>query len=563
MVRVLFIAFMLVTVSMSSAQVKISLYFVEKNPLLTNSVEDLQSALEKSLGYCPLIESTDTLNQIVIETSSSEVRQSELLRLGKDGFIIRTIKGNRLIITGNTDIGTEFGVYYFLEKYLGVKWLFPGENWENIPTNHSFRIPSCNDVVIPDFKTRWLAPINTNQKNDIGLWGRHLKLIKDVEYNHNLFKIFEGTEEFLPIVKGKKIRPKSNTDQTWQPNFAAEGASWFSHNYLKRYFKDNPTVSSFSLSINDSQVFDDAITSNIVNHQGLKDYSDQYYTWVKQTVDETNRFFPGKTYGVLAYNNVITPPRFRLPNNVVPFITFERLRWVDPVLRHKDMEISKKWASKVKEVGWYDYTYGLNYIVPRPYFTVMGEYLKYGYKNNVLHYTTELYTNVLEGPKAWIMSQLLWDTTLSPERLLDDWCTGAVGKEASSDLKAFYKLWEAFWNNKVVDSKWWELGGTAYLHFNNLSYINHISVDDMNKADELLANTLLKVKTDIQRFRIEEIINVWELSKMNYVYFTKSNLKTLSSQAVTKNAIMKKLEEVGGNPLNGSLVHYSKRFNKY
>ncbi|MBQ7642425.1 MAG: DUF4838 domain-containing protein [Clostridia bacterium] len=41
-----------------------------------------------------------------------------------DGFIIKT-EGKNLIISGKTDEGTLFGVYHFIEHYLGVDWLTP------------------------------------------------------------------------------------------------------------------------------------------------------------------------------------------------------------------------------------------------------------------------------------------------------------------------------------------------------------------------------------------------------------------------------------------------------
>ena len=43
--------------------------------------------------------------------------------LDDDGFVIRSIAPNHLVIAGPTPYGTEFGVCDFLERYLGVRWL--------------------------------------------------------------------------------------------------------------------------------------------------------------------------------------------------------------------------------------------------------------------------------------------------------------------------------------------------------------------------------------------------------------------------------------------------------
>ncbi|HRX10840.1 MAG TPA: alpha-glucuronidase family glycosyl hydrolase, partial [Draconibacterium sp.] len=46
---------------------------------------------------------------------SENVNESELKKLGNEGFLIRSFKSNDIIITGNTDVGILYGVFRFLE----------------------------------------------------------------------------------------------------------------------------------------------------------------------------------------------------------------------------------------------------------------------------------------------------------------------------------------------------------------------------------------------------------------------------------------------------------------
>lgn len=51
--------------------------------------------------------------------------QSGSAGLGPDGFCIRTVAPNHLLIVGGSGAGTLYGVYEFFERVMGVRWLAP------------------------------------------------------------------------------------------------------------------------------------------------------------------------------------------------------------------------------------------------------------------------------------------------------------------------------------------------------------------------------------------------------------------------------------------------------
>src|SRR5690606_18583888 len=66
--------------------------------------------------------------------------------LGEDGFVIMTDSA-RLIIAGGSDKRTLYGVYTFLENYLGCRMYAPGV--QHVPHLSRIVIPDTHDVQVP------------------------------------------------------------------------------------------------------------------------------------------------------------------------------------------------------------------------------------------------------------------------------------------------------------------------------------------------------------------------------------------------------------------------------
>lgn len=91
-------------------------------------------------------------NNIIIATRYQDVKYNYDL-LDDDGFLIRTNR-NYIIISGKTDWGTEYGVYEFLEKFVGVRWLMPTELWTEVPTKSTLSVGEIDIVDSPRFLSR-------------------------------------------------------------------------------------------------------------------------------------------------------------------------------------------------------------------------------------------------------------------------------------------------------------------------------------------------------------------------------------------------------------------------
>lgn len=72
-------------------------------------------------------------------------------QLGEEGFVIRDV-GQHLVITGSHSRGSMYGVNYFLDEYVGVKWYAP--QYTFVPSISKLKVSVGNDVQIPRFEYR-------------------------------------------------------------------------------------------------------------------------------------------------------------------------------------------------------------------------------------------------------------------------------------------------------------------------------------------------------------------------------------------------------------------------
>ncbi|NMB96997.1 MAG: hypothetical protein GYA02_10370, partial [Clostridiaceae bacterium] len=75
----------------------------------------------------------------------------DLNKLGEEGFIIKTVDEN-IVITGAKPRGTIYGVYTFLETYLGCRWF--SSKVSKIPQRSKIELPEIDDMQVPAFRYR-------------------------------------------------------------------------------------------------------------------------------------------------------------------------------------------------------------------------------------------------------------------------------------------------------------------------------------------------------------------------------------------------------------------------
>jgi hypothetical protein len=182
---------------------------------------------------------------------------------GSRGYRLR-VAGNRLSIVGSDALAVLHGAYGLLERHLDVRWLWPGELGEVVPTKKTVTVGALDETSIPDFAVRWVGA---------GDWALHhggnamVKIGKQPtgvnwRWHFHTFdtlipadKYYDAHPDWWPLVKGqrqKPTQPHSHSTQlcTTNPQMVEE----LTQNLIAVLDKE-PDIEIIALSPNDGGGF--------------------------------------------------------------------------------------------------------------------------------------------------------------------------------------------------------------------------------------------------------------------------------------------------------------------
>lgn len=462
------------------------------------------------------MKTTEKNIRIIIKTVNLRNNEAVNLFANIDEFSITFPDKKIIVISGATDWGTEFGVYDFLERYVGVRWLMPGAYGEHVPVRKNLSIPIRDIKSKASFVSRHLEGLRGATQY---LWARHNRMHVQIKLHHNLLNLFPPATyakthpEFFPVIRGNRFLPKVGVEG-WQPCFSAPGIVGEAIKNICDYFAKHPEATSYSLGVNDASGYCECDLCRVKigdtkNFLGYRNMSNIYFEWANAVVEGVLKQYPDKWFSCLAYSELAqAPSRVQVHPRIVPFLTDDRLKWVDANFEKQGKANTESWAKRAHSIGWYDYIYGTPYLVPRVYFHAMADYYRYGYEQGVRAVYAEAYPNWGEGPKLYIALKLLWNPYLDVDELLNDWNEKCVGKEAAPHLKAYYDLWEGFWTKKIPKSIWFSKG-KQYLWFHEPGYLDLID-DEISQSRDLLQKVVDKAETSDQIKRANLIFRALE-----------------------------------------------------
>jgi|LSQX01.3.fsa_nt_gb hypothetical protein len=459
------------------------------------------------------------------------VTQAKLLPEGMDGdgFVIAPVGRDALAIVGPTPWGTEFGVCEFLERYAGVRWLMPGPDGEDVPRAKDLVAARETIRQEPAFFSRLFSGLRGPAQVE---WARRNRMHGRVSFHHNLIHLFPPEKytathpEFFPIRNGKRFLPKDSTVHGWQPCFTAEGIVEEAIRNINAYFDEHPEATSYSLGVNDSSGHCEcercqARDPGGNNFLGRRDVSDRYFEWANKVVEGVLKKHPDKFFGCLAYSEVAAPPtRVRVHPRIIPYMTYDRMKWADPEIRAEGEEMTRAWHRASPTVGWYDYLYGTPFCLPRVYFHRMAEYYRFARASGVKVHYAEAYPNWGEGPKLYISLKLQWNPDQDVDQLLREWYDRAVGPAVAPELAAYYAHWEKFWTERALKSRWFSRGG-QYLNFTSPLYLADVTASEIAESRRRLEAVVAKAQTPAQKARARLLLQAFEYYEASALAYPK------------------------------------------
>ena len=285
----------------------------------------------------------------------------------------------------------------------------------------------------------------------------------------------------------------------------------------ENHFEENPSEPSFSLGLNDNIQFGDTpITSGLVDtkqfFRGRPNYSDYVFNFMNEAARELANTYPDKYFGCLAYFWWENTPTFPVETMVLPYQTADRSQWYDPAFKTEDMALMQRWVNAGPEiVGIYDYYYGWPYVIPRIFFTIESDSLKFAYKSGVRAFYAEAYPFWgLDGPKLWLASQLLWNINQSPKGLLDEFYNNYF-QEAAIPMQRFFEICEVQWMKQPGRARWLK-------YFKDENQITLFPYKVCIKLRRFLDDALSKAKKPIVKKRVELVSKAFRLTELLVEY---------------------------------------------
>lgn len=386
-----------------------------------------------------------------------------------DAFEVTVQPGRQDVvrISGVTVLATGFGIMHFLEKRLGVMWLFPGELGLHVPSNSEVRIPAGRERVKPAVASRLCTGFAYRDKSipakrfiysglvhrqSIFFYGHDYFKSARVHHlaspSHNMIHIFplstrEDHPELLPIKEGKRwIPPDKDTPkgrvgywQAWHPCYTKAKTVEIAARKAAQAFDKGHTY-CFSLGINDGR----RIRCECADCERVG-WPDSYYRFVARVADKVRSYYPPRLVGLIAYGDVTHPPTdLKLPENVLVMCVSggpDRL---------------SKWAPHATQLGVYQWAHGLGYWIPNLPLAGMAANARHWRDRNVRCFRTEVHPLwAFDGPKVYIYLRLLWDPDLDTDAALRRYCDAAYGRGGDA-VNRFFQHWAAKRRDVVTDA---------------------------------------------------------------------------------------------------------------
>jgi hypothetical protein len=452
-------------------------------PSVKNAANELKNYLSKVGGFStPIVVSTTPPKTPFISIGSTSASLSSGLSMdsiSEDGFQIVTQNQNLFILgkdtpagtlekSGGTSTGTANGVYTFIEEYLGVRWLMPGDIGEEFRKVDNLKIPAINKTVNPPFTYRVLPYIGTNSQ--VKLWEKRLKLgaSAKVDHTHSWIQtipgsLFEQHPTWFPLLRGKRVKPKGNFYKLETTN--PELVQAYADNVIK-IFRQNPNRKSYSLSPSDGDYGWSQSSESMALQEVAPDGSVSRTKLVLKFYNDVAKIvrkeFPDRKLGGYIYQGYLYPPKEGIPKleSNLSLVFASSVSYGFQLYRP---DVQLKWESLVRDWGesskndnrdlyYYDLPTVLNSAwtmkpehtalvptSPRILNLIFPKLLKYGFKGAYFYGSNDWAGS---GSANYITARLLWNPKQNPSVLLKEYYAMAYGTQAAIEIEKINQLLE-------------------------------------------------------------------------------------------------------------------------
>lgn len=440
------------------------------------AAKELQTALKKISGADFAVINSDEAKpgQIIIgslATSPAVQKQEKALGLKKSNTEMLAVKtlNNTLYLAGDVPRGALYAVYSFLQKQLGVRWFWPGDDGEYITKRSKYDLPELNYTYTPSFRFREMTPCSMHYHVPSEIWlarnfmngGSRTPKIRNNAGFYRLDgqhwvsvdrKLFDTKPELFSLIDGKRV--KEGYAGCWSnPEFFDYVVKKHLDIIKKRGFN---MLNTFPADIIQRCECDKCTV--------IKDKSARWYAFYAKLIEAIRKHHPEVLFGGIAYQEYRA-----VPSNPVKYLEYVEYCQYNRCYVHKladkkcainqnSMATLRKWQEKAP-MGIYGYEFDVfNQPVYLPFWNMLAEEMKLFRDMKLVRMKTEFGINIRKGvarekqkPLAqrlsnYIYGRLIWNADEKIDDILNDWCSTVYGKGGDA-IKAYHvemaKAWDA------------------------------------------------------------------------------------------------------------------------
>ena len=380
----------------------------------------------------------------------------EFAGLGEDGFLIRSF-GPHIFIAGETPRGTMYGVNWFLDRRLGIRWLAPGATF--IPAVPDLALPPQNERQVPRFSFREMLSASADDKP----WRQR--------------NLMNGESH------GPSYLPSPPAIDNWNRSWAAKGliANFYELLPPEVYRAKHPDwYAGGQLAMMNPAMRAEMARVVTARLQKLPDYRrvwfaihDMDWGWdmdresaafaarhgghpsaprldmMIDVAEKVRAVLPGARLAFNAYHWSFTPPEgMRVPDHILVYPMTIHVNYRDPLNGPANAKLGQDlagWNAIAKHVLVWDHvTNFAGFIQPTPNIVAIGNSIRW--LASLPHVEGYMAEGAFDTPgaefdalRAWVISRLLWDPAQDPQALIDEFCDRYYGP-ASIHVRDYIRL---------------------------------------------------------------------------------------------------------------------------
>ena len=430
------------------------------------AAEEFQKFFAEASGVkLPIVTQVDRPDRHVFIGPGQALRQSNVRfsvdKMGDEDLRIIIRDGN-IAIAGGRPRGTLYGVYTFLENYLGVRFLT--HNHTHVPPVGGWRVVGPVDMFYhPRLEFRWSFYAETNRNHAFAARMRCNTVPNEEKFggitgrgliNHTfarqipLSKYGKDHPEYFALIKGKRL--VTGNEELTQPCLTNPDVLRIVTESVLAQIRANPKLSNVSVSQNDNHNYCRCEKCAAIDAREDTPMG-SLLTFVNAVADGVAKVNPNVKIGTLAYQYSRKPPKTIKPRPNVQIQLCSNECSVtaainDPncmrnVSFYKDLTA---WGRICNDIGiWYYNVNFSNYLMPMPTMRVIEPNIRFFVSSGARGiFMQAAYTSIggeFSDLRNYLTSRLLWNPNLSGRTLIDEFLELHYGK-AAGPIRRFVNL---------------------------------------------------------------------------------------------------------------------------